>query len=571
MVGNCRPLSPVPTESESSQGTDVTDAQFQNVLEKLSPYFSIDMNSLVNVKKEDGFISVCGTYRGVKTDLMVVDRLDPDPDTNGAFREMQARGGNPRNDDEMIFRTQFQYNEKQPWLDLITVKVQGRTAHVIIQEVFPDQRPAAELFDALAAECGASPFRPPMAKLTALVHGLLVLIRKLHQGGMAYGADPRRCLLSSLKNGHGKKAAAHVLDENGDPVALLLGNATHVQQNGFKFHDKSRTERSQQAQAVRSVHVTKRAKAVLKGALAASSGRSSQRLAAKEQNITWPDIILEHRVEVNSNIKELQAADIGRICNLMVNILKGSHGDNCNAWPAIPRSKDLIHIQLLKHCLEGNPGVTAESLREHCGCGPVADSQSLESSYTKLVFEKLNLQHQNLIHLLAYISANLKSDITAESVLGQPLFEGFEPPMSEYPHGLDSAPETKRGPLSECVPLMQAIDARVINYFVEGGTIDWRGREEKKLCTWLVYRWTEEEGWDRALFTAEKGKKGAIGAIYQNRLLSNLEADLVSTTHTLEVPCNRGCNWVGFDGLPRAVDAEQENMAKWTLLRQFRS
>jgi hypothetical protein len=383
MVGNCRPLLPVPTESESSQGTDVTDAQFQNVLEKLSPYFSIDWNSLVNVKKEDGFISVCGTYRGVKTDLMVVDRLDPDPDTNGAFREMQARGGNPRNDDEMIFRTQFQYNEKQPWLDLITVKVQGRTAHVIIQEVFPDQRPAAELFDALAAECGASPFRPPMDKLTALVHGLLVLIRKLHQGGMAYGADPRRCLLSSLKNGHGKKAAAHVLDENGDPVALLLGNATHVQQNGFKFHDKSRTERSQQAQAVRSVHVTKRAKDVLKGALAASSGRSSQRLAAKEQNITWPDIILEHRVEVNSNIKELQAADIGRICNLMVNILKGSHGDNCNAWPAIPRSKDLIHIQLLKHCLEGNPGVTAESLREHCGCGPVADSQSLESSYTK--------------------------------------------------------------------------------------------------------------------------------------------------------------------------------------------
>jgi hypothetical protein len=181
------------------------------------------------------------------------------------------------------------------------------------------------------------------------------------------------------------------------------------------------------------------------------------------------------------------------------------------------------------------------------------------------VFEKLNLQHQNLIHLLAYISANLKSDITAESVLGQPLFEGFEPPMSEYPHGLDSAPETTRGPLSECVPLMQAIDARVIHYFVDGGTIDWRGRDEKKLCTWLVYRWTEDQGWDRALFTAEKGKKGAIGAIYQNRLLSNLEADLVSNTHTLEVPCNRGCNWVGFDGLPRAVDAEQENMAKWTL------
>ena len=402
---------------------------------------------------------------------------------------------------------------------------------------------------------------------------------------MAYCADPSCCLLSSLKNGHGKTAAAHVLDEQGQPVALLLGPATHVQQKDLKFDGESSEERSRLAQAASSVSVTKRARKTLQGAVGAISERSSQRVAAKEQNIAWPDILNQHSKRgsgVNPDIEKLQAADIGGIFKLMVNILKGRQGDNDNAWQANPDSTDSIRIQLLKYCLEGNPAVNEISLRDHRGCGSVEGLKQgegslqirqpvealLESGHKDLEFRNLNPQHRKLLHLLAYISKNLKSGITADSVLEQfsLLFEDFKPPTSEYPHGLDSAPAATREPLSQCAPLMRAIEEGVIHYFVEGVAILWRGQEVTTISIWLVYTWKEDKKeWDRALFTAEQASKNAIVAIYKNRLLLAIEQGYVSTTHALVLPCRSGSDWVGFDGKPRAVDAERKNMASRTL------
>jgi hypothetical protein len=73
------------------------------------------------------------------------------------------------------------------------------------------------------------------------------------------------------------------------------------------------------------------------------------------------------------------------------------------------------------------------------------------------VFGKLDSQYQELIHLVAMIS--MSDNITAEKALNDVLFDSrkFQPPKSEYPLGLESAPADEREKFYTCEPLMKAI------------------------------------------------------------------------------------------------------------------
>jgi hypothetical protein len=92
-----------------------------------------------------------------------------------------------------------------------------------------------------------------------------------------------------------------------------------------------------------------------------------------------------------SDIKKAQAADIGGICGLIVDILKGSAKTNVDEpWQADDTSRTPIHLQLLGPCLDKHPGVT-RSLATLCECNADTDQPSLES-----VFHKLEVQHQEV-------------------------------------------------------------------------------------------------------------------------------------------------------------------------------
>jgi hypothetical protein len=115
---------------------------------------------------------------------------------------------------------------------------------------------------------------------------------------------------------------------------------------------------------------------------------------------------------------------------------------------------------------------------------------------------------------------------------------------------------------------MKAINERTLHYFVEGGIVRWKSRDRKRLSTWLVYTWIDDakgQRWVRGLYTAEKGSKGDLAAIYQNRIVSNLELDRICATHVLQFPGNRGTEYIGFDGKPRGIGYEQGNIDSWTL------
>jgi len=536
----------------------LSDVQIDAVMEEFNGEF-IDCTFS---ERKDGFFIFIGTFRGVPAEIRIVDHLDASACSNPAFRELQVRRGKRQSHSDIMCRQLLQFNENQDELDVFTLPLREGTAYAIILEVFPGQRPAAGLFDDLAEKCRASPFRPPLAQLTALAHGMLTLLRKFHQGGMALGADPRRVfLLADIKNGHGKTVAAHVLDERENPIALLLGDATHVQQEHFKYNFKYRTEHHRPVQGTLRPH---------------GRVRISQRLVAKQSSTSWSDIremwrsngdcltFLGDSNSQYSNIKEAQAADIGRMSGLIVNILKGSAGNNIDKfWQRQDKSGIPIHLQLLKYCLlDENPGVTKESLETLCGCNADADPPSLQ-----LVYSNLDSQYQDLIQLVAMMS---NSDITAEAALNDVLFDSgkFKPPKSEYQLGLDSAPATERGIFLTCEPLMKAIAEKTQHYFAPGGTMQWKGGFKKRISVWLVFTWREKNGrevWDRALFTAEKGTAGDLGAIYQNRIVSLIHRDRISPTHLLTIPGNLNCPFAGLDGMPRSINAEQENIDGWTL------
>jgi hypothetical protein len=223
-------------------------------------------------ERKDGFLIFNGTFRGVPAEFRIVDHLDALASSNPAFRELQVSRGKRQSHSDIMCRQLFQFNENQEELDVFTLPLREGTAYAMTLEVFPGQRPAVGLFDDLAEKCRASPFRPPLAQLTALAHGMLTLLRKFHKGGMALGTDPRRVfLLADIKNGHGKTVAAHVLDERENPVALLHGDATHVQEDHFNY----RTEHHRPAQGTLHSH---------------SRVRTSQRLVAKQSNTSWSQI-----------------------------------------------------------------------------------------------------------------------------------------------------------------------------------------------------------------------------------------------------------------------------------------
>jgi hypothetical protein len=91
--------------------------------------------------------------------------------------------------------------------------------------------------------------------------------------------------------------------------------------------------------------------------------------------------------------------------------------------------------------------------------------------------------------------------------------------------------------------------------------MQWKGGSTKRISVWPVSTWREKKGrevWDRALFSAERGTAGDLGAIYQNRIVSHIHRDRISPTHLLTIPDNLNCPIAGLDGMPRSIDAEQE-------------
>jgi hypothetical protein len=543
------------SDNRSCQVNVLNAAQIQHVTQILEEVHGVQFCA-TTAQRRNGFFTFLGEFRDVKVEVMVVDHPDPEPASNVAFREIQARRGQPTGGaSATIFREQLRVNENQPYLDLITMTLPAdirgtpATAHVIIQEVHPGQRPAAELFDELAEHCKRMPFSPPVPQLIALAHGLFKLVGLVHRDGMAYGADPRSfCLLSDMKDGHGKKAATRVIDIEGNPVVLLLGDATHVLQDGFEYQEKARTCQSAQTEEQQR---TKRAKNSVTAVGGSRPQRTSLRLAETKSIMTWLEI--EQVWKKNSSngmqrcdVGSAQSADIGRICGSIIHILTGNTGDNNNTfWQSDEQNKTPLHLQLLQYCLERNPGV------EECpvDLGPV--------------FERLDSKHQLLIRFLAETRG-----MTADTALDHILLKEFQQPKNEYAQGLDSAPESARKSLLLCAPLMKAINEKTLHYFVEGGRMWWKGKEKKKLSTWLVYSWIDDskgQRWVRGLYTAEKGKAGDIAAIYRNRIVSDLEMNLIIVTHVLLFPSNRGTQHVGFDGTPRGIGCEQKAIDSWTL------
>ena len=567
------------SSAADSQNKSLTEAQIQFVLEFVSEGgFTPEECEWT---QNNGFIIVPGEFRGTPAQLCIVTELDPEPHSNPALREIQARSRVAQTSDGAVFPTLMQFNEKFAQ-DLITVPLQGGgIAHAIILEA--GLRPAAQLFDALALKCKESPLDPPADELGLLLQAMLELLKGIHGSGMAYLADFRNCSLSDMKNGHKKKAAAFLRDEKGQSKALLLGFATCSQHNNCKYHEKGCGQLSGQQRGQTGSQCSKRPKT--------DFARASMRLANHRDQLSEE----EHSPEVKAVMKAEKASlailgndsgptepkktevfsakkcacadgykfglkraeDCVNVAHALINILCGRTGANDNPlWQPEEGSPIPRQLQLLAHCLASNPGLAMESP----GC-----SQS-EEDHLNAVFRGLGRIHRSLLFLISSMADSANDQyILAESLLSfGTLFDRLPSARREYPAGLESAPESERVELSKCAPLLQAIASKHLHYFVKGGIGTWRGGSVKLLSSWLVYT-DKENGWQRSLVSAEIGRRGEHAAVYATRAVSTIEAAYLQETHLHQFPSCRGSRYFGFDGLPRGTGAEQKMIESWTM------
>jgi hypothetical protein len=145
------------------------------------------------------------------------------------------------------------------------------------------------------------------------------------------------------------------------------------------------------------------------------------------------------------------------------------------------------------------------------------------------------------------------------------LFKGekFKQPKSKYLLGLESAPEAERYQLWQCESLMEAIAEKTQH--LERGAMKWKSKVIRRIAPWLVYTLKDKDGieeCDRALFTAEKGNLGDLAAIYKNSWVSIVQEKRICQTHILRLSCKGASLFIGFDGTPRRVNAEQKTLKR---------
>ena len=129
-----------------------------------------------------------------------------------------------------------------------------------------------------------------------------------------------------------------------------------------------------------------------------------------------------------------------------------------------------------------------------------------------------SMVNADLLELLRCMIAGEKS---ADELLAQTILSDLEDIAVTHPEGMASIPEALTRTDFECEMLTKSIACKNLHYFIPGEQgVFVNSRYLKRIIVWLVYERAESEvdelavKWSRHLFSAERGMKDNVAAIY---------------------------------------------------------
>ena len=495
-------------------------------------------------EQQDQFLILPAEFRGVGVVVKIASEPDVCPNENAAFCEVLARDGKNCESGVQIFPWLLPYDEKRAIeggdleLDVLQLKCYGKMLFAVIQEA--PAHNAAVLFDALAEEWNAKPADETVTRTAVLLCAMIRLLKCLHARGRSYGSEPRRFNLSRLRDGYGRRAAAHV-EHGGETFSLLLGGAERVMDPLLPFsspnHVASHAEMHvRRAGSKRSTTVLTNSQTVRASVRAIGTNVSTPFSEIKSMLLGSGRAAYNHSI-----IENAKRDDLRKAAKAVWNAILGKKGqDTVVEEGERTGACDLFRAWLDR--LSENEFMNATGVLDKCHLVSDAFCHGLMKKipHFKALFELLE-------HMLG------DEEFDAKGVLDNEPFPGMVYPSNAYPKGLDSAPENVRDKLQKCPKLMQEISAGVVHMYVRGMTIPWKREQIKIIATWLVLKWDDvKKRCHRSLWTAEEGNEGEFGAVYQARIETNESLiNNLSPIHLLRFP---NCKSV-MDGTPRASDA----------------
>jgi hypothetical protein len=422
------------------------------------------------------------------------------------------------------------------------------------------------VFDAIAGDVKKDPLLIQVEPIASLLRAILILLGKLHERGIAYGDKPENCLLSSVKNGHGMTWPAWI-EFNGQKFAVELGSAAHSMEQDAEYHteackimDGNLRRKARLSRVDPKKKLGSRVSGRTHNNCSLSPGCIQAMLRDGPLILTGSDVEVPQQGGLDccggiSCGKQAQALDIRRLARAIGCLLSGGKIKQ-GVWGFKGETAE----QLLEYIMK------EWDLREIFGSEPSEDRQKFWADE----FGKLPHDHQSLLQILTLMLTHKAPN--AEALLKDDLMQNFDVKPSEYPEGLESAPEELRDTLRKCKPLMKSIASKNLHYYVKGqDQYPWKGRLIKIHGVWLVYTLKPDgSGWSRSVRIAEEGKKGDGVARYMDPWIRD-PCPMRDTRHMHQLPCNRD---IQMDGKPRGREAAPkavENMAVGCFLDSCKS
>ena len=413
------------------------------------------------------------------------------------------------------------------------------------------------VFDAIVGDVNKGPLLIQVERIASLLRAILKLLGKLHERGIAYGGKPENCLLSSVKNGHGMTWSAWI-EFNGQKFAVELGSAAYSMEQGADYHIATCQMLGQEGNARRKARLCTDGSKPRLGCRV--SGRTHNKCSLSQdciQAILRGELrILTGRdAEVSQQGglaccggipcgKQAQALDIRRLARAIGCLLSGGKIKQ-DVWGFKGETAE----QLLEYIMK------EWDLREIFGSEPSEDRQKFWADE----FGKLPDDHQSLLKILTLMLTDKAPN--AEALSNYPLLQKFDVKPSEYPKGLESAPEELRDSLRQCEALLKGIASKQLHYYVQGQEkYPWKGGWIRMLGVWLVYEEKSDGSFCRSVKSSVEGGKGDGVSRYKDPWTLD-PCDVRDKRHMHQLPCNRH---IQMDGKPRGREAAPkavENMA----------
>jgi hypothetical protein len=495
--------------------------EYATVLEQLE---ALGVNATGTFDRGTNSLVLPAKFRGVSVDVVVGLRLDSEVHNNVIFREIQARDFSSLQYGSHAWTRALPLNERDysaPGgalkLDAIALTVRQQVAYAIILE--QPTSTAAVFFESLGQDwsrCGGKPTEALLERTIIALQAIMKLLACIHGRGRSYGGDPLDLHLFPLKDGHHKRAAAHLLHADGSTSAIMLGRATYVQDANCRHHHRPECSfTNSPLQGATPVHCkSARVARVSRRQVsnkAFTAGAEIEEILEKLPSLAPPSNAVEGILPCCGGYSCVEVAkrdDLRRAADVILNAVLGAapaRASTDGRGAAADQGGADLYAKFLS-TLDQNAfrHATGHSIKD-----------SLEEDWGIL---KTNMpKFANLLELLARMLS--RHTLTVTNVMGNELFQGIVVPSTVLLEGLHSAPEDRRPSLVTCPALMKALEESTQHYFVKGKTITWtRGEAKKLMDVWLCYSKSETGIPFRSVRAAEPGELGYFAAIYDARV-----------------------------------------------------